>query len=114
MTRPSLADIEQRAGGGTEGDWTADLTTGEVWADPGEPVLVARVGWAEDAAFIAAARTDLPALTAAVRDVLDPHAEALGHDTGRPLGFCRGCGQTWPCLTVRAITAHIDITPKEN
>lgn len=61
-----LAAIRARAEGGTEGTWTADRQTGQIWANPGEPVLVAQVGWAEDADFIAHAREDVPALLAAL------------------------------------------------
>lgn len=61
LSREERDAIRARAEGGTEGTWTASVT-GHVWSNPGEPVLVAQVGWVEDAEFIAHARTDVPAL----------------------------------------------------
>ena len=153
MTRPSLAGIEKRAAGATPGPWEV--------VGPSNPgpyndlaiVPLSEVGavayvqplWA-DAAFIAAARTAVPALTAAVRDVLALHAPApvyayiddCGHpDDGdhgievmcgeyvcpdTPTGdvLCLGCGldedqdpTPYPCETVRALTAHLDLTDPE-
>lgn len=66
VSAPDLDAIRARAEGGTEGTWTVDRQTGQIWANPGEPVLVAQVGWAEDADFIAHAREDVPALLAAL------------------------------------------------
>lgn len=66
VSAPDLDAIRARAEGGTEGAWTVDRQTGQIWANPGEPVLVAQVGWAEDAEFIAHAREDVPALLAAL------------------------------------------------
>jgi hypothetical protein len=65
-----LAEWEALAEGGTEGEWRADSATGQVWATPGEPCLVATAGWVEDAAVIAAARQMVPALLGFVREVL--------------------------------------------
>ena len=60
----------------------------------------------EDADFIAAARTDVPALVAALRAVLDLHA-ALPYDYGMGAvgATCLECtdGTEHPCPTVRAI-----------
>lgn len=63
----------------------------------------------EDQASIAAARSDVPVLVAALRDVLDLHyAEpyAQGPD------YCAECDHQSPCPTVRALAARLDI-PKE-
>ena len=72
-----------------------------------------------DAAFIADARTAVPALTAAVRDVLTLHregGEVLDYDAEGVYGYltaCDECGLAFPCLTVRRITAHLDLTDPE-
>lgn len=73
LPREERDAIRVRAQGGTEGTWTASVT-GHVWSNPGEPVLVAQVGWAEDAEFIAHARTDVPALLDAL-DVAEEENE---------------------------------------
>lgn len=90
MTCPSLAGIEQRAE--AHQDWQGRFDSRE------------RV----DTALASAA--DVPALTAAVRDVLALHyAEpyAQGPD------YCAECNHKWPCPTVRAIAAHLDLTDPE-
>ena len=66
-----------------------------------------RVTWSpEDAEFIAHARTDVPALVAALRAVLELHAEAgRGSDT-----YCTHCFPDcfdYPCPTVTAIRQHL-------
>ena len=80
MTRPSLAGIEQRASVATEGPWFA---VGPSNPGPWNDIAIVPLGEVgavayvqpdlDDAAFIAHTRTDLPALTAAVRDVLALH-----------------------------------------
>ena len=63
------------------------------------------VTWSpEDAEFIAHARQDVPALVAALRAVLEMHAET-------PYG-CAVCEEQnwalpWPCPTVAAIRQHL-------
>ncbi len=134
MTRPSLAGIEQRAAEATEGPWGVNGPD-EDWAvihsgpdsvihaytvhDPacegcecgGDEAGHVAIS-VEDAELIAHARTDLPALTAAVRDVLALHAEATCFG-GYPQAFCIDCDRAWPCATVRALAAHLDLTDPE-
>lgn len=118
-TLPSLDAIQARADAATDGPWEATWGPREparVWVedDFDEPLATLAVGAGLDAEFIAAARTDVPVLVAALRAVLDLH-EDDGH------GECSHCpdpsdahwSAPWPCPTVRAITAHIDTTPKE-
>ena len=112
MTRPSLAGIEQRAAAATEGPWDyyrPHYASGYHEITRDQEALACQVsGW--DAAFIAAARTAVPALTAAVRDVLALHyAEpyAQGPD------YCAECDLQSPCPTVRALAAHLDLTDPE-
>ena len=127
MTRPSLAGIEQRAAEATEGSWEVNGPD-EDWAvvhsgpdsvihaytvhDPdcegctcgGDEAGHVAIS-VEDAEFIAHARTDVDALTAAVRDVLALHVEDRG--------FCRDCDHASPCPTLRALAAHLDLTDPE-
>lgn len=132
MTRPSLAGIEKRAAGATPRPWVVNGPD-EDWAvihsgpdsvihaytvhDPdcerctcgGDEAGHVAIS-VEDAAFIADARTAVPALTAAVRDVLALHyAEpyAQGPD------YCAECDHQSPCPTVRALAAHLDLTNHE-
>ena len=125
MTRPSLAGIEQRTAAATEGPWEA--TQDKCWGEAYPSLSIqrvyeytdydpARAGCepldAEDVEFIAHARTDIPALTTAVRDVLAMHAEATC-SRGYPQAFCIDCDQVWPCATVRALAARLDLTDPE-
>ena len=123
MTRPSLAGIEQRTSEATEGPWfqgrngrshesTRDVYSKREAHEPDSHDIATYVHSEEDAAFIAAARTAVPTLTAAVRDVLALHVEATC-SRGFPQAFCIDCDQAWPCATRRALAAHIDLTDPE-
>lgn len=83
-----LAEIRARVDAATEGPWRASVVATYVDADgrrsgkggvypggdQGSPPLFLTMGWlATDAEFIAASRTDLPALLAAVQAVLELH-----------------------------------------
>lgn len=118
-----LDEIQARADKATDGpwDWDSDL----VFPDGVRPPLVFAEGWvgypvddamehplpttSEDAEFIAHARTDVPALGAALRAVLDLH-KAISEE-GFDVDVCERCSSTagedvavsWPCLTVRVI-----------
>ena len=126
MTRPSLAGIEQRTAAATEEPWIVDPDDPEIVMHPDKGTdawdgfAIAKIvdhdggmfPREHNGAFIAHARTDLPALTAAVRDVLALHVEATC-SRGYPQAYCMDCGQTWPCTTVRALAAHLDLTDPE-
>ena len=128
-----LDQIEARANAATEGPWLVNGPD-EQWAvissgsdsvlhsymrcrpdcegcECGESVAEVAIEL-EDAEFIAHARTDIPALTAAVRDVLALHWEATC-SRGYPQAYCVDCDQAWPCPTVRALAAHLDLTDPE-
>ena len=64
-----------------------------------------------DATFIAASRTDLPALLAAVQAVMDLHKCLTFPDDG--IGEPTACGhcdnETWPCPTVQDIAAALEV-----
>ena len=130
MTRPSLADIEKRAASATAGPWfqgrngrpyesTCDVYSKREPDEPDSHDIATYMHSDEDAAFIAAARTAVPALTAAVRDVLAVHregGEVLGYDAEGVLDYipaCVECDQAWPCATRRALAAHLDLTDPE-
>ena len=123
MTRPSLAGIEKRAAAATEGPWEAFGTTVGAMTGPvdcggcsglpsprHEPACLWR-DLAEasepDAAFIADARTAVPALTAAVRDVLKMAAE---WEAGAP---DRIVGEAVASDIRAALAAHLDLTDPE-
>ena len=118
-----LNEIEARANAATEGPWAPDEYT-EV--DPDGFYELSRViapdpdgdGWCAigvvhtgilrpDADFIAHARTDVPALVAALRAVLDLHVATEGYlCDGAVCLECTTFGDVevpLPCATVRAI-----------
>ena len=131
MTRPSLAGIEQRA---EVFHLHVPVSRCDTWEHgsscPGvERCKNCRRRWPctfitdAEAAFIAHARTDLPALTAAVRDVLALHQgdwscwnpTHTNPDVVCPECWecCADCDQAWPCATVRALATHLDLTAPE-
>ena len=141
MTRPSLAGIEKRTAAATEGPWVVNGPA-EQWAvissghdsvihaytvhDPdcegctcgGDEAGHVAIS-VEDAEFISAARADVPALTAAVRDVLALHregGEVMGYDAEGVLDYlpaCIECNHKWPCPTRDRLAAHLDLTDPE-
>ena len=137
MTHPSLAGIEQRTAAATEGPW--EVTQDKCWGEKYPSLNIQRVYEytdydlahagcepldAEDVAFIAAARTAVPALTAAVRDVLALHRAVEVEPSDTICAGCstlRGAGESlryfpvteYPCATVRALAAHLDLTDPE-
>ena len=139
MTRPSLAGIEQRAAAATAGPWfqgrngrsfegTCDVYSRREPDEPDSHDIATYMYSEEDAAFIVAARTAVDALTAAVRDVLALHTDggqSQGYTDDAPGGYgyidhcCTECGsfgefgEPWPCPTVRALAAHLDLTDPE-
>ena len=126
MTTNPLDAIQARADAATEGPWEARTTGragGDHWyiCDDGEAIahISAQDGINEDqrepdAEFIAAARTDVPRLVAALRAVEGVHepVDALmytGKSQHHKVHVCVGCGQDdgnwqpWPCPTIRTI-----------
>ena len=110
------AIAETATGGAWE--WAPSITTQArhrpakvstlVW-DGGNAVEAALPHSTADAAFIAHARTALPAMTAALRAVTDLHQprsavtqSASGHLVDTP-GPCTACDWDWPCATITAI-----------
>lgn len=63
-----------------------------------------------DAQFIAAARTALPKLTAAVETVLAMHSREVSGVVyaGMEEAWCPECGQHWPCDTAKAINNALE------
>ena len=109
-----LDKIEARANAATEGPWMGirypDGFLGRVIGGNG-------FGVAEDfpddadAEFIAHARTDVPALVAALRAVLNLHFKAqpipAAFGTQEGGDYCVTCAEDWPCPTVTAIRQHL-------
>ena len=96
-----LAEIRARVEAATEGpwEWAAHTTVdGDKWAvfhgESTSALAMNNDGWAPDAEFIAASRTDLPALLAAVEavrelaDRLEWEADPANH-LGSDLDYCR-------------------------
>ena len=117
MTRPSLAGIEKRAAAATEGPWDyyrPHCASGYHEITRGQETLACQVSdW--DAAFIAHARTAVPALTAAVRDALaalTPHWDAQVRREAK-FGRSGSACVCEACNAVRAIIAHLDLTDPE-
>ena len=124
-----LDEIEARANAATRGPWATviedgvtlslvltDEDDGLFYGDSGyDAPIVTESG--RDAEFVAHARTDVPALVAALRAMLEAHtphecvSSLAGDDPCLILhggacalrGRCRECHHTHPCPTVRAI-----------
>ena len=122
MTRPSLAGIEKRTVEATPGPWKRGWYAGVV--NPKSRVMTDRAGYntcladylsEPDAAFIVAARTAVPALTAAVRDVLTALAPHWGAQVRREAKFGRSGSACVceACDAMRALAAHLDLTDPE-
>ena len=122
-----LNEIEARANAATEGPWEADwrFTGWDISGndDDGLPALIASDAYGEDAEFIAAARTTVPALLDALEAVLEIHqdgGESQGYLDDGSYGdmphCCTECGSLgeygvlWPCPTVEAITTALEAT----
>ena len=126
-----LAEIRARVGAATEGPWApwydqdgaphmggllmvgdgdGVIPEGETWIEGVDINPVAHTYTPEDREFIAASRTDLPALLAAVEAVMALHKCLIFPDDG--IGEPTACGhcdnETWPCRTIRAITDALD------
>lgn len=123
-----LDAMQARCDAATEGPWEASV--GEIsqsWErpEPWKPIVstdVSCMGYCyggsaagveeeADAEFIAAARTDLPRLIAAVRAVLEVHERIpSGSDYLVDLCSCQDLyteEEGWPCRTVTALTAAL-------
>ncbi len=107
--RARLNEIKARADAATEGPWSVHRSerTGTYVTHP-DLLGIARewsLVWQDgDAEFIAHARTDLPAMAAALTAVLDLHPSIGGYWLE-----CDVCAddrgpKPYPCPTVRAIT----------
>lgn len=118
--RETLARIRAQAAAATGGPWGVSMDRIE---HPGKSVFAVAydVGCDEDAEFIAAARTTVPALVDALEAVLKVHrdgGESQGYLDNGHYGVidhcCTECGShgeygtPWPCPTVKAITDALD------
>ena len=129
--RETLARIRKQADAATDGPWEHDPPPGP-GEDPMRPICVypkedggtlAYVQPLEaDAEFIAAARTDVPALLDALEKVLELHqpvTDGMGFTEDGYGGIspaCSSCGTSdeyavpYPCPTVTAITTALEAT----
>lgn len=131
-----LAEIEGRAGAATPGPWGVNSEVGSnelcnytvygipgvasaTWTGDDSPAFAHCEGMSRaDAEFIAAARTDVPALVAALRGVLEMHQPVEIEPSDTICGECSyrlpngryfGKVEYWPCPTVRAITEALGV-----
>ena len=124
-----LNEIEARTNAATEGPWEWEGEAKAEWEEganslvpsrrPDDPVLYGygydasgiEVKSPADAEFIAHARTDVPALVAALRAVLNLHFKAqpipAAFGTQEGGDYCVTCAEDWPCPTVETIRQHI-------
>ena len=134
MTDPIMARLDairDAADKAKPGPWTPVWEEGDDWwviygaphYDGGHYRLCPEVAivegdstWSDDAAFIAAARTDVPRMEAALRAVLDEHrrAEQYQRLAGSPRAsewehYCPADQKTWPCPTYRAIADALGV-----
>ena len=117
--REALARIRAQADAATEGPWEL-LGDGEYVSGPG--ILVAPDDGgvtSADAEFIAAARTNVPALLDALEKVLALHPRVVVMAADPEFGqmeddaICGACivdyeAADWPCPNVRAITTALE------
>mgnify|MGYP006950148405 FL=1 len=128
--REALARIRKQTDAATEGPWEWEGEAKAEWElganslvpsrRPDDPVLYGygydasgiEVKTPADAEFIAHARTDVPALVAALRAVLNLHFKAqpipAAFGTQEGGDYCRTCVEDWPCPTVEAITTALN------
>lgn len=130
-----LAEIRARAEAATEGPWedvVDDLNEDvDVWHDREYRLWIANTGnlftaseelarqTLADAEFIAASRTDLPALLAGVEAVRElhqpePYCNNAGHtnpDVECPecAEYCTADGEQYPCRTITALTDALEV-----
>lgn len=125
---PNLDEVQARADAATEGQWSGDDEHGEIpgaapaWvvsrrAEDGRWVHDLADVWGPDApanaAFIAHARTDVPALLKATRAALRV-ADQLERLAARHPDSETGQVEAAAAHEIRsAVTAHIDITPRK-
>ena len=131
-----LDKIEARANAATEGPWEVKPYNGwheasdeiDSFVGPSDATIVEQLGCGccdvglevspTDAEFIAHARTDVPALVAALRAVLELHPREVVMAADPEFGqmeddaICAECivdykPATWPCPTVTAIRQHL-------
>lgn len=121
MTR--LDEIKARAEAGTSGLWVnphgAMEKYGYEFINSPSGIVASKIDNHANAEFIAHARTDVPALVAAVEAVLELHEE-VGNE-GKPgcdcgcLGlvpWCKCGDYTYPCPTVVAIRTALETLAK--
>ena len=121
-----LNEIEARANAATPGPWEAGCndrhmhyvtTENEEFCQTYGPELYDSQGFFsdDDTAFIAHARTDVPALVAALKKVLELHIPDYTYPDCPKCAECsdlasteaRRVAVTWPCPTVDAIRQHL-------
>ena len=121
--RETLARIRAQADAATDGPWDHEPPPGP-GEDPMRPICVypkedggtlAYVQPLEaDAAFIAASRTNVPALLDLADAVLERHVKAqpipAAYGTQEGGDYCAACADDWPCTDYTAATTALEAT----
>lgn len=116
-----LAGIKTLEEAASDGPWYFEVGSGNVIreyvTDDGneEADLVGNVEDSSDGSFIAAARTDVPRLVAALEAVTELHTPFVWDFGFGPVTSCRGCADqdvseelaTYPCPTITAVVAAL-------
>ena len=114
-----LDEIKARAEAATKGPWSdsAGDGYGPFLAINSAGATVARCDYgpyegSRDAEFVAHARSDVPALVAAVEEVLELHKPAIWPPSSFSFDDptatrCKGCARRYPCPTVQAINTAL-------
>ena len=116
--RETLNRIRKQADNATEGPWR-HISIFEVGGFVEDPYGRDIFDWAQDdagticapdpdAAFIAAARTTVPALLDALEAALNEHPTGVFHSFTGDIQWCDACDFPYPCPTVEAITTALD------
>ena len=114
-----LDEIEARTNAATPGPWEAGCndrhmhyatTENEEFCNTYGPELYDSQGFfsEDDTEFIAHARTDVPALVAALRAVIGLHRIIrVGGAGGVTYEVCQNCNQPAPCAYIQTIRQHL-------
>lgn len=124
-----LDDVQRLDERATQGPWeaTGNDYGGKVYEPSGYPLPGCTscgeneaTYQGQDAEFIALSRTALPELAEAVRAVMELHRQTTQSvpvpvfdeydDPVQIQNLCAACNSFWPCKTVQAITAVLEVT----
>ena len=116
--RETLARIRAQADNATDGPWYGQRghDTPSGWIDAcvfdADGECVVSEASDDNAEFIAASRTTVPALVGALEAVLARHVKAqpitAAHGTREGGDYCAACAEDWPCPDYTAATTALE------